>query len=441
MEISSENYKETLRQLKKQFLASRFLRWWVGELVSMLPVQLRSAGLQGEHFTFAQHDASNVMLSRFENGTLHEVGSVGLQTLDADGQRQAIATELVKAPIGQREVALALTTDCVLRKTLTLPMATEENLQQVLQFQMEQYTPFPAAQVYFGYCVTDRDFVNGQLSVDFAATPRHAVDAELKMFAEWGVPVRAVVAKDMLTQGNFVNLLPTVSVKTPSILMRGVNRWLVIGVGLLALGAVLMPLVIKRVAVVQLLPWVEKGRKAAETVDALRRELEAKVSEHNYLLEKKQALPPVVMALEELARVLPDDTWVQQLDIKGKELQIQGETASSVRLIGLFEQSAIFRDASFRSPLTKGQTTGSERYQLALQMRPLVAQQPAGTASAPLMPQQAASSPVTRVVPAGTASVLLAPPHVAAPPVVVSNAAPPKASDRKPVALTAEKKP
>jgi len=62
---------------------------------------------------------------------------------------------------------------------------------------------------------------------------------------------------------------------------------------------------------------------------------------------------------------------VQTIDLKGKELQIQGETASSVRLIGLFEQSPYFRDASFRSPLTKAQTSGYERYQLSLQVRPL----------------------------------------------------------------------
>ena len=97
-----------------------------------------------------------------------------------------------------------------------------------------------------------------------------------------------------------------------------------------------------------------------------------------------------------MTRILPDDTWVQQLDIKGKELQIQGETASSVRLIGLFEQSAIFHDASFRSSLTKGQSSGTERYQLALQLRPMAenaasaSANPAATATPPAMPVSAA---------------------------------------------------
>ncbi len=115
------------------------------------------------------------------------------------------------------------------------------------------------------------------------------------------------------------------------------------------------------------------------------------------------------MALEELTRVLPDDTWVQQLDIKGKELQIQGETASSFRLIGLFEQSAMFHDASFRAPLIKGQSSGSERYQLALQMQPM-----AGKAATPATSPTAATSP-TPATPAASASSPAALPPASAP--------------------------
>jgi general secretion pathway protein L len=115
------------------------------------------------------------------------------------------------------------------------------------------------------------------------------------------------------------------------------------------------------------------------------------------VLEKRQKTPAVIQVLEELTRVLPDDTWVQTLDIKGKELQIQGETASSVRLIGLFEQSSVFKDSSFRSPLTKGQVSGTERYQLALQIRPpalpTVAPAPEASSSAPAMPQTPVSAP------------------------------------------------
>lgn len=291
------------------------------------------------------------------------------------GQFSAVPLDQVTAQwsggqdLGKRYFALVVPTTRVLKKTISLPLATEENLREVLQFQLEQHTPFSVDQVYFGYEVVGRSFERGQLSVALIVTPKDAVDNAIKILADSNVTVRAVFVEELWASGKLVNLLPDALVRAPSPLFHGPNPWLATLVGLLALSAMAMPLFIKREAVVQMLPWVEKGKKAAESVDNVRRELDARIAQHNYLLEKRHVTPTVIQVLEELTRILPDDTWVQTLDIKGNELQIQGETASSVRLIGLFEQSLFFKDAGFRSPLTKGQVSGTERYQLALQIQ------------------------------------------------------------------------
>jgi general secretion pathway protein L len=336
-----KRYKENLMRLKRQLLGSRFLRWWLGELSTMMPEWTRAPSLSAQTCVLIPLDQVSPKWSR-------EAGSE------------------------KRDLALTLPSSDVMRKTLTLPFATEENLRQVLEFQLEQHTPFSSKEVYFGYRVTGRDAERGQLTVDFVATPRGATDAAIKILHDLGCSVRAVFADSMLSSSELVNLLPVEPDLAPSALRHGVNRWLFGLLGVLTLAAMVLPLAIKREAVIQMLPWVEKAKNAAGAVDAMRQELEGRVAHHNYLLEKRQAVPPVVQILEELTRVLPDDTWVQVLDIKGKELQIQGETASSVRLVGLFEQSSVFQDASFRASLTKGQIGGTERYQLALQIRPSV---------------------------------------------------------------------
>ena len=392
MNTSTNDFKQALVRLKKHFAANRFMRWWLVELSGMVPAGLRPGGLDTECFTLVRLEQDSAFFRLFDSGTIRDAGNVMLRALDAAAQRQAFMSALDKVRNGQRDVVIALPSDRVLRKALTLPLATEENLRQVLEFQIEEYTPFPLAQVHFGHRVAGRDFGRGQLTVEFAATPRNTADEAVNRLNDWGCVVRAVVAEDMLAAGALVNLLPAAQGKPPSIIKQGLNPWLAGLVMLLAIAAIAVPLSIKREAIVQMLPWLEKGKAAAETTEALRRDLEARVQEHNYLLEKRRALPPVIVALEELTRILPDDTWVQQIDIKGKELQIQGETASSVKLIGLFEQSGRFYDPSFRSPLTKGQTAGSERYQLAMQMRPIppngVVVIPANKSSAPVAGQK-----------------------------------------------------
>lgn len=359
MKPSTEDYKDTLNKLRKQLVSSRFLRWWLGEISGMAPAWTRSAKIAPDQFVTIPLEQVNAQWS-------------GLQSGD------------------KRPIALTLPTSRVLRKTIALPLATEENLRQVLEFQMEQQTPFSPSQVYFGYSVVGRNFEQGNLSVELVVTPKDAVDNAIKILTGLDSAVRAVFVEDMWASGNLVSLLPAAVARAPSPLLQGVNPWLVAMVGLMAVAAMAMPLVIKREAVVQMLPWVERGKNAAEVVDKVRRELDARIDQHNYLLERRQMTPTVIQALEELTRILPDDTWVLSLDIKGKELQIQGETASSVRLIGLFEQSSMFRDASFRSPLTKGQASGVERYQLALQIRPPAPPLPV----VPAAPQVAVSAAV-----------------------------------------------
>lgn len=373
MTAFKENYGEALARLKKHALSSRFMRWWMGELASMTPVWLRAPSVGVDAFQV-----------------------VGLADIQASGG--------VVDKGEKRQLALTLPKDRVLQKTLLLPLATEENLRQVLEFQVEQLTPFTPSQVYFGYEILARDFERCQVKIDFVATPRDAVDVAIKTLEGLGRQVQAVLADEQWSRGQFINLLPGRLVRQPSPMRQGANPWLVLLVAMLVLASLALPLVIKREAVVQLLPWVEKGKKAAEAVDAVRRELDGRIGQHNYVLEKRQSTPTVIQVLEELTRVLPDDTWVQTIDLKGKELQIQGETASSVRLIGLFEQSPLFKEASFRSPLTKGQTSGSERYQLSLQVRP--APMPAAAASAASAPASGVAQPASVALPAASAGGL-----------------------------------
>jgi hypothetical protein len=82
----------------------------------------------------------------------------------------------------------------------------------------------------------------------------------------------------------------------------------------------------------------------------------------------------MVMLVEELSRLLPDGTWVQQLEVKpgakGRDLQIWGETASSSQLIEVLEKSGLVANANYRSPLTKGVTPNTERFFLGAELKP-----------------------------------------------------------------------
>jgi general secretion pathway protein L len=101
------------------------VRWWIGELLGMLPQRAREA-LRG------------------------------------------------------RETCLRVADELVLQRTVSLPLAAERNLRAVLGFEMDRYMPFRGDAAYFGYTVLVRDTGRRLLQVSLTAVPRRAVDAELE---------------------------------------------------------------------------------------------------------------------------------------------------------------------------------------------------------------------------------------------------------------------
>lgn len=357
--------------LDKNSPPARFWRWWTGELAGLMPSWLRQTGASDADALLIEITPQSIRLQRWLQGTLTEQGRVERQPGDPDAQGAAFQDSFRKLHKRDEAVALWLSTAQCLSKQLELPLAAAKNLRQVLGFEMDRHTPFKAEQVYFDFRVLRVDNQNNRISVQLVAVPRSEMDRLLDLLSRWGVVATAVyVAGTALPGGASINLMPAErsTAAQPRVRLSATHRALLLLVFLLAAAALAIPVWQKREAVQALQPLVDRAKQQAMDTDALRREQEKLATEYNFMLLKKQSAPPLVVLLNELSRLLPDDTWVQQLSIKGNELQIQGETGFSSSLIALFEHTSLLRGASFRSPLTKGDLPGSERFHLAAEI-------------------------------------------------------------------------
>lgn len=68
--------------------------------------------------------------------------------------------------------------------------------------------------------------------------------------------------------------------------------------------------------------------------------------------------------LRELTAILPDDTWLERLQIKGDNLQIIGQSAKASALIGIVDTSKFMNSPGFASPVTIDPRFGKERFML-----------------------------------------------------------------------------
>jgi general secretion pathway protein L len=341
----------------------RFFRWWGRELAFLVPHFLRMGEKPSRGLHWVEFGGATATFWRLAGQARIELGHIDLA---GDAATRNIAFGALLEKLGGKDLGISLIPGQVLRKTVSLPLAARENLQQVLGFEMDRQTPYAGNQVYFQHEVMREDSARNQIDVRLTVVPRQMVDAAVAHLRDWGRMPRAVaVADELKGDGHYANLLPADLRPKP-------GPWSALLYGAMALVSLallfvllLIPVWQKRETVIAMKPVVADANRRADASNALKTRLEADLARYNYLSEKKLKTVSTVALIDELTRLLPDDTWVQQLDLHGKELQIQGDTGSSARLIGLFEQSRLLSDANFRSPLTKGRgpSTG-DRFQL-----------------------------------------------------------------------------
>lgn len=382
--------------------ASAFWRWWSGEISRLVPERLSMLHGRARAPMLAIEAEDLVLVEPKIAGD----SRVGLAPLDEGRRRAALAALLERAGEGRGRARVALGHDDVLVRRVTMPAATEENLRQVLAFEMDRLTPFRADEVYFDYRVISRDAAAGQLLVQLAIARREIVEARVAALRALGASVQGVGLREDAGGAGYapLDLLPSEQRgERESSRERLLQRALAIAVVLLAAAALLVPIVKKRETVVALHPVVEKARQEAEATDAIARELDKQVADYNFLLSRKHGAYPALAFIEEVTRLLPDTTWVQQMDLKtvGKtrELQLTGETSSSSKLIEILEGSALLRNATPRGTETRGSQPNTVRFLIGAEARARpqpetrpVVEAPSG-AAVPIAPAPAPQAP------------------------------------------------
>ncbi len=176
--------------------------------------------------------------------------------------------------------------------------------------------------------------------------------------------------KDTTDQLLAVNLLPEQGRKPTPVTARRVNTLLAVLALLLLISAVSLPIWHKRQVIKTLEPELQAAAQQASEVRRLREEVELLQAGSRFLIEKKQSSLLVVQVMNEITRILPDDTWINRLEISGAEVQLQGQSTAAAALIPLIESSSILRNARFRSPVTQVARSNAERFHLSADIVP-----------------------------------------------------------------------
>lgn len=339
---------------------ARFLAWWGRELATLLPAAWRDRF--GTDRLIVDFGDGEARFTRLLGGKALALGQLPAEA----GRGEAARRLLAGIPLADTPVLLRLGGGQALAKTVTLPLAAEENLQEVLGFEMERLMPFRAEQVRFAHAIAERRPAEKSLRIDLVVVPRDGLMSARDLLLEWGLPVDRVQAAPPAAP---LDLAPPEWRRRSSPAGRRVRQLAVVA-AVLALLAVVSPLARHSLSLAAANARIGELRPTVDAVLRLQAEVDNWASGAQRVARLKREAPSATRLLDEFTRLLPDDTWVSQFNLVDRTIELQGTTASAAALVGLIEASPAVAKVRFRTPITSDPVTRLERFELAVELRP-----------------------------------------------------------------------
>jgi len=357
-----------LRRLSTRYAESPipgFLRWWGASLRSCLPAKWQDAMAAEAAQLWLQRDGDSLRVRRSDAPADAAPVTLALGPDEDIGSTFIGATSEAQRALPR---VLLLPDSRVLRRRLTLPAATADNLRAVVGYELDRQTPFKPDQVYYDCRIVRRDAATRQIEVDLLLTPRAALDVELTALdgIADGLDAVDVVADEGMPAG--CNLLPA---------ERRARRghalvWAILGLAALVVVLLAMAgaqsLENRRDAVARLQEEVDARRIEARRVNQLRERLTDAVEGANFLAVKRGESPPVLDLVNELTyRMPPDTTYLERLSLSGDKLSLSGQSSQAAELVGLLQPSPQIRSVSLSGSIQPDTRTGKDRFTISAQ--------------------------------------------------------------------------
>ncbi len=262
---------------------------------------------------------------------------------------------------------LRLPTAAVLVRSVAFPAQVRANLPQVIRYELDRLSPFPASEVAFDFVLHSGAKRAERLNISLALCRRGLVEAWIKRLDELGSPIDRITWEGAWAGAN---LLPPEQRPRHPRVRFGLVTVSILASLLLGAAVLITPLVQNHLVAHQLAAELKSIRGQAVAVDEVRQELERARQGSTAVLQHKLKQLPLLDILRELTDRLPEDTWIQNLEFANGQVDIRGESGHATALIAILEQSPLIEGVSFGSPVTQVARTGKERFNISFHYEP-----------------------------------------------------------------------
>ena len=254
-------------------------------------------------------------------------------------------------------VTLEFPGDEIVRQQISLPARAREFLPGLVRNQIERLSPWPAAQVAYGFEAAANLKDPETLDTRVLITPRAGIEAALADLAALGVTADRIVAQEVADVG------------APPVVLwsrydTGSGRGQARARGLIAAALVIVLALSGGVSAWALVSAsalrADSEETAARSAD-LQKRLQGAHAASGAALDpaerawnQKEAAPSGVLLLETLSQALPDNAYITELSLQKSTMRIIGLTSDAPALIAPIEEIGAFAEVHFFAPTTRG---------------------------------------------------------------------------------------
>lgn len=336
-----------------------FFLWWLEQLGELQPRWLRqrlrapSDGLVVVPSAPLENQPDTVLIGLRQRGRETAIGEYKINS------PQLGAVQGIRGGA----TTLQLTRADVLEKTVEFPVATQNELDQVLEFEMDRQTPFSADELYWDYQIASVDRKRGRIAVRLAMVLRRRVDPLLAALRHAGIsPTRVEAFGDL--SATPISLEGGRSHQLPRRLVWAAAA----GCAFLALAAAATPFVRQSVALARLDQEIADARSAATNAEKLRREIDRLSNNAAFVADQRGKAVRPLDVLAAITRLFPDDTFLTEFVLRQKKLTLTGRSAAAAPLIAALAADSLFRNPVFSAPVTRLEAGQGEVFSIAAEI-------------------------------------------------------------------------
>jgi len=355
-----------------------FRQWWARSLAAWLPARVRDLfGLSPQRLLL-QPAEEGLQLALWRGDQLRTLAHIPMPH-DVAAQGDPLA-RLLSPAMARVPRWLLLPGGAVLRRRLTLPAAAADRLREVLGYEIDRQTPFAAADVSYDARQLGRRG-GDQIEAELVVVPRATLQAALAAPGPLAPTLAGVDVAESDGRPLGVNLASGAARRREDP-ARGRNLVLLL-VAALALAAGMWQMLVNREAAADFFAQqVEAEVERARSASLERRQLVDLIEGGAFLRAERAGRPTMVEVMDELARRLPDDTYLEKLSVEGDRILLIGLSREASALVARLQGSTLWSEPALAGALQPDPRTRMDRFTLTATLA-LAQGRPAAAAPAP----------------------------------------------------------